>query len=588
MVVYFEFPGEIDSVAAKLKRSSRKIQFLRQELDSAKKSVAGVFTSKAMLAEARSKLSELSVYIKNENDAQKKKGDAAGSMPGVLDKAFVELTDIVRTLAKTEKGGKHSRKTTSGITNKSLDLGLKTLGGSYSNGGARRGTRTRQRRHSSTGITGDDTSALQLGVGGKFDDEDPEADNFKDWLSTAFGSGARTWAQHESGGSPSSSGSSKNHSASATPRGGGTPTAPSTRGLKSGASTLTAGTLEDLRKWGFDVRKFDAAALPELAMEMFEESDLVESSGLDSTQLIAFIHAVGGSYRAENKFHNFHHGIAVMHYCFLFLTTTKAGKLLDKRIQWPAMLIAAIGHDVDHPGLNNAFQISSESPLAVRYNDIAVLENHHAATTFAIMKKKGCDCVANLDVSERKLFRQLVCTAILQTDMVRHYQLMCDVRDAQEAGIFDMDLDDGGGAEPIAMEHVILLVSALVHAADLSNPVRPFEVARSWAVALSEEFKIQGEKESALGLPVSPLAKCAESEIKIAGGEIWFIGKVIIPFWEVMVEIIPALEVLTDQAKSNIEEWKRKKMVMEDDAAAAAAAAAAAPSPGEGSEEKAA
>ena len=41
------------------------------------------------------------------------------------------------------------------------------------------------------------------------------------------------------------------------------------------------------------------------------------------------------------------------------------------------LLVSTLVHDVDHNGLNNNFHINSQSPLAVLYNDISVLENHH-------------------------------------------------------------------------------------------------------------------------------------------------------------------------------------------------------------------
>ena len=47
-------------------------------------------------------------------------------------------------------------------------------------------------------------------------------------------------------------------------------------------------------------------------------------------------------------------------------------------------LIAAVIHDVDHPGKNSAFLCNSGSELANLYNDITVLENHHAAFGFKL------------------------------------------------------------------------------------------------------------------------------------------------------------------------------------------------------------
>lgn len=49
-----------------------------------------------------------------------------------------------------------------------------------------------------------------------------------------------------------------------------------------------------------------------------------------------------------------------------------------------AALIAAAVHDVDHPGRTSPFLCNAGSELAVLYNDLAVLESHHAALTFQL------------------------------------------------------------------------------------------------------------------------------------------------------------------------------------------------------------
>lgn len=52
-------------------------------------------------------------------------------------------------------------------------------------------------------------------------------------------------------------------------------------------------------------------------------------------------------------------------------------------------ILAACCHDLEHPGLSNLFLIESRHKLALRYNDISVLENHHVATTFDIMNREN-------------------------------------------------------------------------------------------------------------------------------------------------------------------------------------------------------
>ena len=41
------------------------------------------------------------------------------------------------------------------------------------------------------------------------------------------------------------------------------------------------------------------------------------------------------------------------------------------------------------------------------------------------------------------------------------------------------------------------LMKALVHAADIGNPTRPFEIARKWAENIVSEFFDQGDREKA-------------------------------------------------------------------------------------------
>jgi hypothetical protein len=54
-----------------------------------------------------------------------------------------------------------------------------------------------------------------------------------------------------------------------------------------------------------------------------------------------------------------------------------------------ALLLASIGHDVGHPGVNNDFLVQSQTPLAQLYNDKSVLESFHAMTLFNLMQKYG-------------------------------------------------------------------------------------------------------------------------------------------------------------------------------------------------------
>lgn len=70
---------------------------------------------------------------------------------------------------------------------------------------------------------------------------------------------------------------------------------------------------------------------------------------------------------------------------YLMLTLTEGAQRLNK-LEIFALALAALCHDVDHPGLTNAFLVAASDPIALRYNDKAILESHHSATTFLTMR----------------------------------------------------------------------------------------------------------------------------------------------------------------------------------------------------------
>jgi high affinity cGMP-specific 3',5'-cyclic phosphodiesterase 9 len=79
------------------------------------------------------------------------------------------------------------------------------------------------------------------------------------------------------------------------------------------------------------------------------------------------------------------------------------------------LVISCIGHDLDHPGYNNAYQINAGTELAIIYNDTSPLENHHAACLFSVLKIDECNLV--------KKFRRDCVVCILATDMAKHGEI---------------------------------------------------------------------------------------------------------------------------------------------------------------------
>lgn len=86
-------------------------------------------------------------------------------------------------------------------------------------------------------------------------------------------------------------------------------------------------------------------------------------------------------------------------------------------------LISAATHDIDHPGRSSAFLCNSDSSLAVLYNDMCVLESHHAALTFKLtLMDDKVNLFKNLDRATYKRVRSIVVDMILATEMTRHFE----------------------------------------------------------------------------------------------------------------------------------------------------------------------
>lgn len=90
-----------------------------------------------------------------------------------------------------------------------------------------------------------------------------------------------------------------------------------------------------------------------------------------------------------------------------------------------SITVAALCHDINHQGLNNAFLVQDKNPLALEYNDISPLENMHSCLTFRILSQDDGknDIFVSLSKEQYKEVRQNIIRAILSTDMANHLEL---------------------------------------------------------------------------------------------------------------------------------------------------------------------
>ena len=69
-----------------------------------------------------------------------------------------------------------------------------------------------------------------------------------------------------------------------------------------------------------------------------------------------------------NPYHNSTHGVDVMN-SFIYLVSYSQILNCISSVEILGCVIATLGHDVGHPGLNNRFLVNIHDPLAIRFND---------------------------------------------------------------------------------------------------------------------------------------------------------------------------------------------------------------------------
>ena len=113
-----------------------------------------------------------------------------------------------------------------------------------------------------------------------------------------------------------------------------------------------------IREWDLDVWQIEDH-IPYI-YTIVNDLDLIKRFKIEPMKLINFISEIRDLYGTENPYHNWYHGFNVFHCTYILLTSTNASNSFDPS-DILALLVAALCHDVNHTGRNNAFEINSGS-----------------------------------------------------------------------------------------------------------------------------------------------------------------------------------------------------------------------------------
>eukprot|EP00928_Gymnodinium_smaydae_P017078 TRINITY_DN16505_c0_g2_i3.p1 TRINITY_DN16505_c0_g2~~TRINITY_DN16505_c0_g2_i3.p1 ORF type:complete len:649 (-),score=154.73 TRINITY_DN16505_c0_g2_i3:117-2063(-) len=310
----------------------------------------------------------------------------------------------------------------------------------------------------------------------------------------------------------------------------------------------------ELDSWEFDILSFGQQKLIGLAgwilllnTATFGECTLeAEATGI-------FLQTLCANYRAGNAFHNWYHAVDVQHTMWRMMRISQAHVFLTGLNQL-AMLVAAIGHDVGHFGVNNAFLVETGHEITVRYNDCSPLENMHCAKLFEIITSTpGANIFKTVSRSDFFEIRRFCVEMVLHTDMAHHFEMVKEMQ-----MLYQMN-SDATSDELIRLfrerDTKTKVMNLILHSADISNPCKPWKITHDWALRCLDEFFDQGDKERQLGIPVQMLndrTKVCKPFSQIGFGEF-----MIAPLEAAKTALFPSLSESTTFLEYNLWQWSR-------------------------------
>uniref|UniRef100_A0A7S3PSH8 PDEase domain-containing protein n=1 Tax=Aplanochytrium stocchinoi TaxID=215587 RepID=A0A7S3PSH8_9STRA len=273
----------------------------------------------------------------------------------------------------------------------------------------------------------------------------------------------------------------------------------------------------------------DEDELFELLEDMVTELDVTAVFDNDWTAFRNLCRTMKNNYN-DNPFHNWEHGFSVANMATLFLVRNPElmEQLGDEYTL--AFFIAALGHDLDHPGNDNNFIIQSKDELAEKYNHKSVLENHHANTLIDILHQQKNDVFSKLEKEKRMEIIEFMKDLIIATDMTFHLTHMSTLNTVDYF--------------PKTMRHEEdrqKLLRVIMHACDLSGQVMTLPIAISWEERISAEMMNQARKSESLGIEVPDHIIKLGNQKNRAEMQLGFIDGVLSPLWSEIGRVFPSM-----------------------------------------------
>ena len=281
-------------------------------------------------------------------------------------------------------------------------------------------------------------------------------------------------------------------------------------------------------------------------------------SKIDYEKFESFIEEIRKGYNRENPYHTDLHAADVTQTCLIYILKGKMKEIFNLNdLDIASIYISCMVHDYKHPGYNNLFLININSPISIRHNDTNVLEAYHISQTYKLIKSnEKYNIFSLMNNEEYKYIRKRMIGLVLATDMIFHFKQLEDTKNL----IKEYNIKKGKNREKIKENNKLndiqqQFLEILIHACDISNPTKTFNIYNLWANKVMSEFFRQGDKEKELGLKVS--MNCDRLTTTLPQCQIGFMNFIVGPLFISIVEIFPELNFLVENLNNNVEKYKK-------------------------------
>lgn len=314
-----------------------------------------------------------------------------------------------------------------------------------------------------------------------------------------------------------------------------------------GQARMIQHKLQNVNNWDFDIFAFrrvtEGRPLYHMGLHLFQTHGLISELKLDILKVMKFLALIETAYHPDNCYHNCTHAADVTQALHCLISEPMLYGSLSP-LELFASLVAAMCHDLDHPGVNQSFLLNTSSYLASIHGRHSLLERHHCHAAKAILKES--QLLDHLLPDERQEVLSLMEDMILATDVSRNKDFMTQF---EEMLVTDRGID----LSVQAQRHFLLMIA--IKAADISNPSRCLHLSKTWSEQIMEEFFRQGDCERTMNLPISFL--CDRFTTTIPKSQSGFFEFVALPLFKAWSKLLgsPSSILLVKNILNNKAYW---------------------------------